>query len=135
MLSKGARKILLDAADLLEKNKWTTGTLAKKSNGRSYCSVFDEKANCFCMLGAMARVSDKKFHGNNFSEGKNGEGNMLLYKKGKASRKKVNDPNLHEVLLHLSKKYAHYHSLYDLNDRFLKNKKKVIKFLRENAND
>ena len=134
MLSEGARKILLDAADLLEKNKWTTGTLAKKSNGRAYCSVFDEKANCFCMLGAMLKVSDSRFHGCCF-EGHPGENRILEYKRGKTPKHKANDPNLHEVLLHLSKKYAHYHSLYDLNDRFLKNKKKVIKFLRENAND
>jgi hypothetical protein len=134
MLSEGARKILLDAADLLEKNKWITGTLAKKANGRSYCSVFDKHANCFCMLGAMLKVSDSRFHGCCF-EGYAGEGRILEYKRGKNPKRKANDPNLHEVLLHLSKKYAHYNSLYDINDRILKNKRKIINFLRENAND
>lgn len=134
MLSEGASKILLDAADFLEKNKWTTGTLARKANGRSDCSPFDKDAKCFCMLGAMARVSDAKFHGSNFTiDHDNPENAMYTYFKGKSPKGRVSDENLHEALVYLSGKYHAYGSLYRINDHILKSKKKVIKLLRENA--
>lgn len=53
-------EILSAAADLIEQpGKWTQGEYAKDGRGRG-CYGFDEQAQCFCLLGAIQKVTGEE---------------------------------------------------------------------------
>lgn len=56
------RRLIRKAANFMKKNMWHTSCMARRvANGivESYVDVFSDRANSFCMLGAMARVVGK----------------------------------------------------------------------------
>lgn len=55
MLKKTEKEILTEARDLIVKG-WTQGTYARDCQGDS-CYVHSPHATCFCVLGAIRRVS------------------------------------------------------------------------------
>jgi hypothetical protein len=56
MLSKGAREILIKAADIIDTKGWTQGMHARDLEGNAV-SYFSESATCFCISGALRLVT------------------------------------------------------------------------------
>jgi hypothetical protein len=53
------KRVLLDAANLLEKGAWTQGTLARSKYGAPI-DVVSDNAVCYCMIGALYKVSNNR---------------------------------------------------------------------------
>lgn len=60
--TKSPAEVLEAAADLLEKpGAWTQGSFARTASGASE-SPFSPAASCFCLRGALCRVSNRRLH-------------------------------------------------------------------------
>ena len=57
----GVKKVLSDAADLIERTGWTRGANARRKDGAAVPWESDSAA-CFCTSGAITRVTNGDFN-------------------------------------------------------------------------
>lgn len=130
------RRLIRKAANFLKKNNWHKANLARivnpQTGSATSCRVFDPHANSFCMLGALAKVSNEAKFPNRYGD-LGSQISDVLYNVGERNSSLPKDPTLRKALIEIYEA-SQVKPLYRLNDFVWGSKEDVIENLLRIAN-